>query len=903
MRPRDEHGRAGPGPPSRGYRGVVRPPTADEEADLEIEHHLVALSERLRQDGLSFEAARAEAERRFGRVEAYRSTMSRAARMRRMMMHGSKGLEALRQGLTGARKTIKHHPGFVIVVVSTLALGIGANATMFRVIDRLLLQPPSHVDDPSSVFRVGVVAPRAFMGDVQRTTTITHADYLDLKAVRSFEALAAWSGPRPVTVGSGPEATKASVAFASWDFFELLGVQPSVGRFFSEEDDAARSQLTAVLGHEYWEREYAAAGDAVDRTMTLSGEVFTVVGVAPEGFTGVGLTAVDIWIPLTAGGVAVNGDGWIDNPNWYWLSAVARVASADRTAAAADEATAVYRSGRSEIAGSPSRAVLELDPLIAARGPNASRESKVARWLGGVSLIVLLVACANVASLLLARGVRRRREMAVRLALGAGRARLVSTVLAETIWLALLGAVVALILSSWGGAIVQSTLLPGVVFDGSALDARLVAFTVLVAVLAGGVASIGPAIAAARSSVVANLAMGAGVRTSRSSQFRTLLTVAQAALSVVLLIGAGWFVRSVSLARSVDLGLEADELIVASVEFDGTVDRNDIYQRILERVQREPGVDAVAGTSVPFPSVAAMQLTVPGLDSLPELPGGGPFYYDVTPGYLSTVGLPVILGRDLAETDRAGGARVTVVSNTMAETLWPDADPLGQCLLLGPRDEAARECTTVVGVVEDSSRGNLAEEPFMALYLPIAQRPERRLNGLLVRTTHPAELAATLTTTLQGFDPSILWADVRPLRDIVEPQARAWSLAATLFSVFGLLALAIAAVGLYGALAFDVAQRTRELGIRSALGAARSHLMATVLVSGMRVGGAGIVLGLAAALSVGRFAEPLLFNVSPYDFRVIGAVVAALACVVVVASLVPGVRATRVEPVIAMRVD
>ena len=905
MRPNEE---------GRGFHRSLSPLDAAEAAEREVEHHLAELADRLVDEGMTPEAARAEAERRFGSPRGYRERLARDERRRRTTMRGTEAWGLMTASISGAGRTLRRSPGFSFGVVITLALGIGANATMFGVLDRLLFSPPAHVVDPDAVRRVLVERP--FLGRTVRGPTITFPDYTTLKEVDAFASVAAWSGGREYTVGSGAEATRVRAAMATWDFFPLLGVHPALGRFYGAAEDEDGVEGTAVISSEYWKRAYGGDPGVLGTTIRVSGEPFTIVGVAPEGFTGVDLEPVDVWLPLVNAGVVLNGPGWRDSTGWYWLDAVVRMAPGVDLAAAEDQATALHVARREDDIRKddyPREARVELDPLILARGPEASGESRVARWLGGVSILVLLIACANVANLFLARGTRRRREVAVRLALGVGRTRLLTMMVVESLLLALLGGGVALLLSFLGGSVVRNTLLPGVLFPGSAVGGRVALFTLVTAVVAGLLAGVGPAFQATRASLSGDLAMGAGASSGMRSRTRALLTVAQATLSVVLLVGAGLFVRSVDQVRKQDLGLDVDRLLVASLELETTgvfpmradeaeaptVDANAIYAEAIRRVRSLPGVSDAAGTGSPFQWSFSTELKAAGLDSIPTLPSGGPYFYDVTPGYFRTVGLRVERGRGLEETDGEGASRVTVVSATMARTLWPDADPLGQCLLVG-RD--AKECTTVVGVVEDASRGDLQEDPYMAYYLPLAQRPDRKVNGLYVRTSgDPEELVSTVAPLLRDFDPRVRFATVRPLRTVLEPQARAWTLGATMFTVFGLLALVVAAIGLYGVLAFDVAQRTRELGIRTALGAERTRLLRSVVMSGVALGGAGVLLGLGVALVAGPFAGDLLFEVSPRDPLVLVGVAAVLLAVTVVASLLPGMRATRVDPMVALR--
>ncbi|MCG6957134.1 MAG: ABC transporter permease [Gemmatimonadetes bacterium] len=900
-------------------KGRILPPDPEDAADWEVEHHLAELVDRLVQEGMTPEDARREAERRFGDPVRYRAALESDERRRQTTMKRTEWWGVFSGGVGRAMRSLRRSPGFSLGVVLTLALGIGANAAMFGVLDRLLFQPPPYIVHPESVRRV--MLERPFMGRTSRQASITWPGYQDLKKVSAFQAVAAFNDPSPTTLGSGPDATRARVAMATWDFFPLLGVHAERGRFFSKDEDQADATPTAVLSHEYWRSNMGSDPDALGRTLEIAGHTYTVIGIAPPGFTGVNLEPVDIWVPLETAGTLNMGKAWLDSRGWYWFDEVVRLAPGVDVRSADAEATAAHVNGRREQidAGKyPKEARIALDPVVRARGPEASGESKVARWLGGVSLLVLLIACANVANLLLARGTRRRREVAVRLALGVGRARLVTTMVVESLLLAILGGGVALLLASWGGSIIRKALLPGVYFPGSAVSGRVAAFTVAASLVAGLLAGIGPALQSTRSDLGGDLSMGAGASSGRRSRTRSFLTVAQAALSVVLLVGAGLFVRSVSAVHHLDLGLDVDRLVTARLEFETRAmktqageeqsfgsqghpeEENQVYQEALERLRSVPGVEDVAGTSSPFQWAFATELKVQGLDSLPRLAGGGPYFMDVTPGYLKTVGLMVTQGRDFTPADGPGGARIALVNETMARTVWPDQDALGQCLLI----EKEQECTTVVGVAEDASRGDIDGDPFMMYYLPLGQHEGRNINALYIRTGEdPGKLSATVAPILRGLDTRIRYATVAPLRDSIDPQARSWTLGATMFTVFGLLALVVAAIGLYGVLAFDVAQRTRELGIRTALGAARGRLLRNVMWDGFRLAVAGVVLGLAISLLAAPFARDLLFHVSPRDPDVFVVVAVALILVALVASLIPGFRATRVDPAVALRTE
>jgi predicted permease len=895
----------------RVVRRYVLRPQPTEAAHSEIEHHIQELVDRLEAEGLLREAALAEALRRFGDPAAYRGRLELTERRRRRKMRRIEWWWVVRSAFIQTLRTMRRHPGYALGVIFTLGLGVGANAAMFRVLDRLLFQPPLHVVDHEQVRRVTIE--RTFLGQMRRGTSIAFPDFADLKAHGGFAEVAPLTGALWSTLGSGADATRVRAAQVGYELFPLLGVRPALGRFFGPDEDREGAAHTAVVSQEYWHRALGRSGDVLGRTLEIAGAPYTVIGVAPLGFTGVDLGSVDVWLPIRAVNTGYPG---LQSRNYQWLRAVVRLSDGIDVAAAEEAATALHRAGREETirAGNYDPDVrIALDPLIQARGPEASAESRVARWLGGVSFVVLLIACANVANLLLARGMRRQREVSLRLALGAERVRMVAFLVGESLILALLGAGVALLLATWGGAGIRRVLLPGVAFPGPAVGARLLAFTLLAAAVAGFAAALGPALQSTRSDLGRDLTGSAGT-SARRSRTRALLTAGQAALAAVLLAGAGLFVKSVAEVRRLDLGLDVNQLALVTLETTGPdTPPDELYGRAMERLAQVPGIRAAAATSTPFQWALAQPVRVPGWDSLPTLPGGGPYYQLVTDGYFETVGLSVTTGRDLSERDGPGDAKVTVVSETMAKTLWPLGDALGQCIYIGgaaPRRGTAPatppqpvECTTVVGVVEDASRGDLQEEPYMAYYLPHAQG-QGRIGGVYVRTDGSARKAVSAATlSLRSLDPSVRFVTVQPLRELIDPQARSWTLGAWMFTIFGVLALIVAAIGLYSVLAFDVAQSTREIGIRSALGAERQRLLGSVLLRGMGMVVTGVAVGLVITLAAAPYAEDLLFRVSPRDPLVLGIATASLLAVALAASLLPGLRATRVDAMQALRTE
>jgi predicted permease len=898
----------------RVFRVLTFRPNPKQEVREELDFHLSLVRDELERKGLSPHDARREAERRFGDVSRYRKELEDMEEKRVARRRWTEGLGTMVLNLRLALRTLRKAPGFSAGVVLTMALGIGANATMFGILDRLLLSPPEHVAAPEQIKRIYLQ--RMFIRNLSTSPALTYPDFLDLKSISAFSSVAAWTFPQEYTLGSGADAERVTGVLVSGNFFSTLGVTPRLGRFFSSDDDRVGAPLTTVLGHGFWQRRFGGDPSVLGRTLPIRGMPMTVIGVAPRGFTGLNLREVDVWFPMVPmQALRTGGTDWETSRGWWWLRTAARLSPGSSVQAAEEEATALHLQAREDRIAKgrydPYARIL-LGSLIAARGPSAqglsgrSSDVAVARWLTGVSVLVLLIACANVANLILARAVDRSREVAVRLAMGVSRVRLLGQMATETLALAFVGGLVALALAYWGGGIVRETLLPDVHWSDAGLGGRVISFTLAVTVLAGLLAALLPALQAGRANVSRVLAGGGRGSSTRRSGLRVGLTVVQASLSVLLLVGAGLFVKSLDRVRDKDLGLEVDQVAVMTLEFQEreleTEEVNLRYAQALEALTRLPGVTRGARTSSPFAWAVAEEISVPGRDSIPRLPGGGPYFQTVDPEYFATLGLDILAGRALEEADALPDSRVMLVSQTMAEALWPHESPLGQCVKRGGQDQP---CTTVVGVVEDASRGAIEEDPFMQYYLPMAQAETTftTQGAYLHFTTDSDGAIGLLQRAALDAAPGIRFAEIKTLRQILDPQARSWQLGATMFSVFGLLALLVAGVGLYSVLAYDVARRSRELGVRAAVGARRGGLVAMVMGEGVRLTLAGLVVGFGLALLAGPWVAPLLYDVSPRDPLIFCTVGLALFLVAVLASGWPALRASRVDPVEALKAE
>jgi predicted permease len=544
----------------------------------------------------------------------------------------------------------------------------------------------------------------------------------------------------------------------------------------------------------------------------------------------------------------------------------------------------------------------EFASVLFERGPKAGQSAKVATWLAGVSLLVLLVACANVASLLLARAIQRRREVAVRIALGISRARLIRYLLAESLLLALAGGIVAAFVAQWAGTALHTLLLPNVEWSGTFTDTRVLVFTAIAALLAGLITGLTPALQHVTSDLTGALKSGGREGGLRRTRFRASLIALQGAISVVLLIGAGLFVRSLHNVRSLNLGFDADRLLHVGISLRGTsLDRLQqaaLLDRVKDHAKTLPSVEGAAITiSVPFWIRWGDAIVVPGIDRArlqSQYPLNG-----VSPEYFATAGTPIVRGRGFTPADDSSSAPVAIVSQVAAQSIWRGADPIGQCVKIGAD---TMPCRTVVGIAGDILRA-YNEDPPPQIYLPVAQE-QATMASLFVRTRGPAQTQTeSVRRALQPLMPGTAYVTAKPVQEVVDPEIRPWRLGATMFTLFGALALVLAAVGLFSVISYNVSQRTHELGVRIALGAGAGDVLRLVLGEGMRITAIGTVLGVVIALAAGRYLAPLLHSVSPRDPLTFVIVVATLLAAALAATVLPARRASRVDPNVALRSD
>jgi predicted permease len=666
-----------------------------------------------------------------------------------------------------------------------------------------------------------------------------------------------------------------------------------------------------VLDHGLWQRRFAGDSAVLGREIHLDAEPYVVIGVSPPGFTGAELERRDAWIPMS---LSRNHPEWPTTWNAVWLDVVARLKPGVSADVAAREATQILRRDYPEPNEPEAQALYTWRPISYSGIGREPMQASVSRWLTAVALVVLLIAAANVTNLVLARLIRRRREFAVRLALGVSAGRLTSMVLAESVALALGGAAAGLALAWLAGGIVRRALSPNVVWGAATLDGRLASLAVGLALLTGLIVAVVPAWQARRLDLTHTLKAGSRQAGGDRSRLRATLLMVQCALSVLLVTGAGLFVRSFWKAQHLDLGYEPDAALVADVTWPAreinTQAQRDAWRRevsgtygaALENVRALPEVrHAALAVGTPFGFGFAVWLRVPGFDSIPRLPGGGPYIQAVTAQYFEATGMRLLGGRTFGSQDHATSERVAIVNATMAQTLWPGEPALGRCLQIF---DASRPCARIVGVVGDSRRDALREPAAMQYFVPYGQETGFSGPVLVVRPAGDMRGAALrVQRAVQAIAPAALRVNVFSMREAVDPHVRPWRLGATLFLVFGGLALAIAALGLYSVISYSVAQQAHEFGVRLALGSGTSRIVARVTGRGLLITGVGLLVGLAAALAAGRSIEPQLFETSSRDPLVLTFTVLALLLAALAATALPARRATRVDPVVALRAD
>jgi predicted permease len=801
-----------------------------------------------------------------------------------------------------ALRFLRRNPAFAAIAVGTLAFGIGGNTAIFSMADALALRGLPY---PQADRLMAIETRWPHQSEMEPWTAVP--DFFDLRQrAQSFSAMAAISPIwNDILTGAGP-TERLETLYVSASFFPMLGAQPEIGRTFTTaEDNGLKGAPVAVLSHAFWERRFGTRRDILGRAITLGGAPYTVIGVLPAGFRYLGeplagrVADIDVWMPLADNQI-------ISVPRSVrFLKVIGRLKPGAAPESAATEIRGISQSLAKEYPATNSTIAIDALPL---QSKISGRYRVTMLLLVSAVGFVLLMACANVANLLLARAAARRKDIAVRVALGASRYRLLRQLVAEGLVLALAGGAAGLLLARWGIRFLVAVAPPGLI-PGEAvrMDWRALAFTGCAVLVCALTAGLPPAWGAVREAIHDALRQGGRSLTQGSHRLRASLVIAEVALAILLLTGAGLLIRSFERLLNVNPGFDAHNLITVATQTPSSAptaeSRIAIYNLIRERLLSIPGVTGVAAVSrLPLfgDNIGSSVYVEGGLLRKSELPNVE--FRRSTPNYFETMRIPLRRGRLFDEHDRSAAAQVAVIGESMERMLWPGQTAIGKRIKLGP-DPDRQPWVTVVGVVGDVRHFALDAEPPATAYVPDAYSP---LSApiLVIRTSGNAEaLLSTVAAKVRSADASIPAYNLYLMETLVDRSTAQRRFVMSLLTGFALAALLLACVGVYGTVSQSVAQRTQEIGLRMALGSSPGEAMALVFRDGMKLAAIGIAIGTVGAAGLTQLMRKLLFEVQPLDPVAFAGAAAALAGFAALACYVPARRATRVDPLVALRAD
>jgi putative ABC transport system permease protein len=877
----------------RRVRGLVRAEAIHREIDEEARFHIEMRIDENICRGMSPEDARRDAERRFGNLTRMKE--------RGYEVRGGRWLETLWQDLRYSLRVLLKTPVFTCVAVLTLALGIGANTAIFSVVNAVLLRPLPY-RDPDRLVQVS-------HHRVTGIDSVYGPDFLEWREqAKSLEEVVAYSFAFPDLTGVG-ETERLYAGTISTGLFEMLGVAPAFGRTFTPEEDKHDGPRVVILSDELWRRRFGGDPQVIGRSITLGGQSRTVVGIMPGGFRFPGES--DLWLPL-----ALNVAEQLSRQRVGDLSGVlARLKPGVTTEAARVDLSVIierqrkafpdyYRGVEVRVIGLSERLVGDVRlPLLV---------------LFGSVTFVLLIACANVANLLLARSVSRQREMAIRAAIGAGRPRLVRQLLTESFLLSLLGGAAGLLAANWCIKLLVAASPDGIArIEETSVDARVLGFTCAVVLLTSLIAGIFPALQASKPDVSETLKAGAGSWRGQASRALPALVITELALAFVLLVGAGLLVKSFLRLMAVPKGFNPDGALTLPLSPSiakysiaqyplRSPQREAYFEESLERVRNLPGIQSASlASGLPF-SGQSIRMSILQIEGRPLYEQGkAPLIYinAISSEYFQTMGMRMREGRSFSSQDGANARQVAIVNETFARQFFPNESTIEQRLVIG------RVPRTIVGIVGDIRNRGIANSVNPEIYLPNLQYPTGFINGFLVaRATHDQNnptglkaLAAAIRNQVRALDPNEYVGRVVSMDEQLSNSVAGRRFQMLLLSIFAAVALVIAAVGIYGVISYAVSQRTQEIGIRMALGAQTRDVLRLVIWRGMSLALIGVALGLAGALALMRVMKNLLFEVSSTDPATFALIALLLVGVAFIASYIPARRATKVDPLQALR--
>jgi predicted permease len=806
-------------------------------------------------------------------------------------------METWLQDARYAVRTLVRSPGFTVAGLVTLMLGIGANTAIFSVVNAVLLRPLPYPEPDRIVQLVRVTQDGEQLGQ-------TGQRYLFFRDhMRSVEALAAWRDPTGYNLSTGTTAEYVKAMPVSKEFFDVFGVRPVHGTPFAPEHDRTGGPDVVILSHGLWLRVFAGNPAAVGSVLSLGDRACTIVGIMPREFASI--PPADLYVPLRPGTTGPGGG--------FNYGVAGRVARGTTLANAKDEAAAIFAAFSAEHPQAvPSR---ERGATVVSYQASMSRNARPALLMLGAVGLLLLIACANTTSLLLARAAGRGREIAVRAALGAGRPRIVRQLLTESVILFAAGGLLGIAIAYWSVPLLLSLTPVGyTVFQDVRIDARVLAVMVAVTLATGLLFGLAPAASLARHDV-SDAFKDDGTRATSSrgaSWLRQSLVVCQIAICMLLLVGAGLLIQTFVRLRAVDAGFKVGSLLTARMSLQGdryatTADLNRFFDDALERIRGLPGVQAASIVNgIPIERALNLNVDVLDLEGPERIERAGTDWRYASTNYFETMGIAVVAGRGFAETDRAGAPAVAVVSEEFARRYLKGRSAVGHHIRVYSSDGSIE----IVGVVKNLREGSLRARPIPVMYVPITQANIAGIRAShtyfpmswVVRSARPGpELSAAIREVVHQVDPRLPFSAFATMDDVKAGSMRDETFQMSLVASLAAIGLALAVAGIYGLVSYSVTQRTRELGIRMALGASRSRIVRSVVRQGVVMAIAGVSIGLVAAYGLARLLRNFVFGVSPQDPMTLAGVAVVLFAVAVGASLVPAVRAIRLNPMSALR--
>ena len=779
-------------------------------------------------------------------------------------------------------------PGFTLVAILTLAFGIGATSAIFSVVNGVMLRPLPYPESDRLV-RVIEIVPQ------YGRFSVAPANFLDWrKQNTSFERIAAYTSGSDTFIGS-EGAERVQMSMVSWDMFELLGVAPAMGRGFKAEEDLPKQNDVIVISHGMWQRRFGADPGILGRSITLSGTPVTIVGVMPAGFF-FPSREPEYWRPIAFNPASATRGG-------HFISVIARLKPGVTVAQAHSEMKTIAERLALQY---PQNSANESAETIAALDLIVGQIRPMLWTLLAAVGVVILIACANVANLLLVRASVREKEIAIRAAMGAGRGRLIAQMLAESMVLAFAGGLLGVLLAYLAITPIQTLGVSSIprVLDVS-LDRNVLTFAVVVTMATGLLFGLAPAWQASRGTLGSVLKEGGRSSSSSGGRWvRSTLLIAEVALSIVLLVGATLLLRSFAKLMDTDPGFRAANVLTFRVglpaaSYPEDHQRQQFYDRLLERLRTAPGVEAVGMTqTLPLRGDYVLSFVVQGRPPLPPGQGHSANHRVVSPGYFQAVGIPLLRGRLLAETDTGTSPMVAVVDDAFVKRHFPNEDPIGRGIDIGNGTDGFYE---IVGVVGNVHHHGLDEEASASMYIPYKQEVFSTM-AVLVRTSgSPENYTNTVRQIVREIDGTLPAYAIASLETVLGESVAQRRFSMLLLGLFALVALFLAAVGLYGVVAYTVSQRTQEIGVRMAIGAQRGDVLRMVLGGGMKLAAVGTVIGLAAALGLASYIASLLYGVTAFDPASYALTAAVLLAVAALACFVPARRAMRVDPLVALR--